>query len=866
MGVQLFTGTMNGHANGESNGHSKSHSSSSKHKHKDKERERRKETEEERKIRKQKEKEKLKNETEDQRKERKERERKERDDKYRKEGKRPETEEERKIRKEKERKEREDRAKKEGKRLETDEERRIRKEKEKNRDRKDGKRSETEEERRIRKEKERKDRDKSEKDGRRKETEEERRERKERERRERKEKEERQVKVEVKEEPMEAETSAHDEESAQESAMEQDVKEEPDETYQEEEEEEEKPLKRKRKSYKEEDDDEDFQAEQSEDDEDDFKASKKKAKANKAKKQQQVKREVPTPTQSPTKKKGVKKEDEKEVWKWWEEKDKKPEGVKWFFLEHNGPLFAPLYEPLPDHVKFYYDGKKMRLSEPTEECATFYGRMLDHDYTTKEVFNKNFMKDWRKVMTDKEKEIIRDLSKCDFSEIDAHFKKYTEERKNRSKEEKDKEKAANAALIEEYVFCTMDGHKEKIGNFRTEPPSLFRGRGEHPKQGMIKRRIQPEDVIINCSKDSKIPKPPEGHKWKKVQHDNTVTWLASWTENIQGQIKYIMLNPSSRLKGEKDWQKYEKARKLKGEIEKIREDYMADMKSKEMRVRQRAVALYFIDKLALRAGNEKDGDEQADTVGCCSLRVEHIELHEQKDGKEYVVEFDFLGKDSIRYNNEVPVDKRVFKNVKLFMENKKDGDDLFDRLNTSVLNQYLNGLMDGLTAKVFRTFNASFTLQQQLDDLTDKDDNLAAKMLSYNRANRAVAILCNHQRAVPKTHDKAMENLDQKLEAKAEAIKTAESGGDKGDYEKKKKAVQKLLEQMEKLEIQKTDKHENKTIALGTSKLNYLDPRISVQWCKTHEVPIEKVYTKTHREKFRWAIDMIMNDDEVFHF
>ena len=31
---------------------------------------------------------------------------------------------------------------------------------------------------------------------------------------------------------------------------------------------------------------------------------------------------------------------------------------------------------------------------------------------------------------------------------------------------------------------------------------------------------------------------------------------------------------------------------------------MADMKSKEMRIRQRAVALYFIDKLALRAGTE----------------------------------------------------------------------------------------------------------------------------------------------------------------------------------------------------------------------------------------------------------------------
>lgn len=39
-----------------------------------------------------------------------------------------------------------------------------------------------------------------------------------------------------------------------------------------------------------------------------------------------------------------------------------------------------------------------------------------------------------------------------------------------------------------------------------------------------------------------------------------VTWLASWTENVQNSIKYVMLNPSSKLKGEKDMEKYEKAR------------------------------------------------------------------------------------------------------------------------------------------------------------------------------------------------------------------------------------------------------------------------------------------------------------------
>ena len=36
-------------------------------------------------------------------------------------------------------------------------------------------------------------------------------------------------------------------------------------------------------------------------------------------------------------------------------------------------------------------------------------------------------------------------------------------------------------------------------------------------------------------------------------------------------------------------------------------------------------------------------------MGCCSLRVEHIELHDQKGEDEFVVEFDFLGKDSIRW-------------------------------------------------------------------------------------------------------------------------------------------------------------------------------------------------------------------------
>ena len=74
-------------------------------------------------------------------------------------------------------------------------------------------------------------------------------------------------------------------------------------------------------------------------------------------------------------------------------------------------------------------------------------------------------------------------------------------------------------------------------------------------------------------------------------------WLAGWIENVQNQNKYIMLAANSKLKGEKDWKKYEVARKLHAKVDKIRACYRDDMKSKEMRIRQRAVAMYFIDKV-----------------------------------------------------------------------------------------------------------------------------------------------------------------------------------------------------------------------------------------------------------------------------
>jgi DNA topoisomerase-1 len=35
-----------------------------------------------------------------------------------------------------------------------------------------------------------------------------------------------------------------------------------------------------------------------------------------------------------------------------------------------------------------------------------------------------------------------------------------------------------------------------------------------------------------------------------------------------------------------------------------------------------------------------------------------------------------------------------------------------------------------------------------------------------------------------------------------------------------------------------------------------MDPRITVAWCKHAEVALEKVFQKSLREKFTWALDI----------
>ncbi|KAI5349633.1 hypothetical protein L3X38_002522 [Prunus dulcis] len=538
---------------------------------------------------------------------------------------------------------------------------------------------------------------------------------------------------------------------------------------------------------------------------------------------------------------------------------------KWATLVHNGVIFPPPYKP--HGVKMLYNGEPANLTPEQEEVATMYALMKDTEYVQKKTFRNNFWNDWQKLLG--KRHVIQKLDACDYTPIYDWYQNEKEKKKQLSKEDKKALQEEKLKQEEKYMWAIVDGVKEKVGNFRVEPPGLFRGRGEHPKLGKLKRRIRPSDVTINIGKDAPIPECPiPGESWKEVRHDNMVTWLAFWNDPINQKLfKYVFLSPSSSLKGQSDKEKYEKARMLKDYIGNIRAAYTKDFTSKDGAKRQIAVATYLIDKLALRAGNEKEDDE-ADTVGCCTLKVENVQAIAPNS-----LEFNFLGKDSIRYENTVEVEVPVYKAIIQFQAGKRGNDDLFDKLDTSKLNAHLKELMPGLTAKVFRTYNASITLDNILNKETREGD-VSEKLVVYQHANKEVAIICNHQRTVSKSHDAQMSKLMEKiggLQGTLKELKTDLDRVRKGkppleDANGKRKrnltpeALEKKIanttEKIEKMEADMRTKEDLKTVALGTSKTNYLDPRITVAWCKRHEVPLEKIFNKFLLEKFAWAMDV----------
>lgn len=525
---------------------------------------------------------------------------------------------------------------------------------------------------------------------------------------------------------------------------------------------------------------------------------------------------------------------------------------KWTTLQHNGLKFPEDYTQ--KNIPLIYDGKEILLSKDAEEIAFLYAKYIGTDYVNNSTFNKNFFSDWKKILGKNSE--IQSLQLCDFSKI----KQYIDIKNEEKKIERMNKKNEIDTRDDKYKIAIVDDKQQSVSNYKVEPPGIFIGRGKNPNLGKLKRRVYPEDVTINIGKEEKIPDPPKGHKWGEIIHDREVEWLAAWKDEITGKTKYLWLAAHSDIKANNDQKKYDIAKKLKKKIKKINEENEKNMNGDNIKTRQISTALFFIDKLALRVGNEKAEDE-TDTVGVTSLRIEHIELCDNN-----TVTLNFLGKDSVPYTNTVSVNNIIYKNIQEFIKGKDPDDQVFDKITSNDVNKYLQEFMKNLTAKVFRTYNASNLFQKELKKITKKHENESEnehdqyahkqKVLfdEFAMANAKVAKMMNHQKNVSTGYKKNLDKISDTLAVlKKKLVKARRSS------RKNPATIEKIKEKIKNIKSKKELVKEMKNISLGTSKANYIDPRITVAFMKKHKLDVDKIFSKTLREKFKWAFEVDEN-------
>jgi len=542
--------------------------------------------------------------------------------------------------------------------------------------------------------------------------------------------------------------------------------------------------------------------------------------------------------------------------------------MKWKTLQHNGILFPPAYEA--HGIKIKIKGENVDLNLNQEEMVYQWAKKKDTPYAQDKVFQKNFTDDFAKTLPAKFKNIS--YQDIDFSHAYKIVDKEKDLREMMTKEEKKalalKRKELREKLVQKYGKAIMDGKEVDVANYMAEPPGIFIGRGDHPLRGRWKPRVTAKDVTLNLGKEAKVP---EGN-WGKIVHDNDSMWLAGWTDYLTEKRKYVWLADTAGLKQDRDKAKYEKAVKLSKEIEKIKERIVKDMKSKDPKISRISTVCYLIYRTAMRVGDEKDPDE-ADTVGATTLRKEHINITEN------TIEFDFLGKDSVRWQETVKAegnDKQFQENLKKLIQNKKPKDEIFEDITSRHVNAYYSSIVNGLTAKVFRTYLATTMVKNYLkehDTIKGKTPN--EKLYHAKLANLEAAIMCNHKRTIPKTYEDALQKKrdtlkniakDQPWKKTMDALKKAEAMEDKTDAQKKNKAkkIKTLNEQIkkqkekhneraEKLQLQIDLSEKTKDYNLGTSLRNYIDPRIFKAWTNEVGVEWEKLYTAALQKKFLWV-------------
>ncbi|MFI5421530.1 MAG: DNA topoisomerase I, partial [Nitrososphaerales archaeon] len=420
---------------------------------------------------------------------------------------------------------------------------------------------------------------------------------------------------------------------------------------------------------------------------------------------------------------------------------------QWTNLSHFGVSFPEPYKTDPRTNTLKIKGETIAMTPQQEEMAVAWAKKIGTPYVEDPVFQANFLSDFLKLFPEKFKDAkIADIV---FPTLPEKVELTKEQKKALAAERKKR----RLELKEKFGYAMVDGIKTEIANWVVEPPGLFMGRGQHPMRGHWKPRVQEEDITLNLDAIASIPP----GKWKVIHAPDNM-WIASWTDKLSDKVKYVWLHDSSSIRQARDKNKYEKAKNLERSIDKVRNFISKSMSSKDPKIRKIATASFLIDKLAMRVGDEKDEDE-ADTVGASTLRVEHLKF------RENAVDFDFFGKDYVRWQKTLeiePKDRAAIENLKAFTKGKKPDDLIFDGVTSRHVNEFFSSASPGLTAKVFRTYHATSIVKSYLKKHNDFPEGTPEfdKLFQAKLANLEAAVRCNHKRTPPTTFEQSLQKKE----------------------------------------------------------------------------------------------------------
>ncbi|PNH00960.1 DNA topoisomerase 1 [Tetrabaena socialis] len=390
-------------------------------------------------------------------------------------------------------------------------------------------------------------------------------------------------------------------------------------------------------------------------------------------------------------------------------------------LSHDGASFPPVFNPLG--TKLICDGKEVPLSPDAEEIALSWARYRKRPMSdaVRQRATRNFWADFQKLLRSK---IATKEADCDFEAI---LSQGVVKKKSKPK--------PKLKLKHKQSYANVDGERIPVGNTNVGVPGVFMGRGVHNKYtGKVRRRVYPEDVTLNLSKDAPIPESPvEGHSWGGIIADKGAMWLARWKDPVTHIMKYVYLAPNAEPAWQKTMEKFEVVRKLQpafGEVVKRNE---RNLHAKNKRMRQLSTCAALIFELAIRVGKRTS----THVFGAATLLVRHIKV--QIDGK---VDLNFIGKDSVPYSRVgwVPLATRISKNLRDLLKGKQANDRVFDAISPHSVNEYVSTLNPALTCKVIRTFRANQEFEGKLV-VAPRDDPRTV----HKNALLHVAEFCNHR-------------------------------------------------------------------------------------------------------------------------